>query len=145
MVGDKARPLVGRRSSSVPDALNASRHSITRKLPQRILPHPPGRRIRRFGQSPRHHRGGSMERAIAFADGTQSHVNGLFYEIARVLGFPFNENEALNKLFVAGTLVVYGEAPQQGKGGAFLELLAPAAPLLDLGPGVRRAIEQVEA
>src|SRR5688572_33025255 len=40
---------------------------------------------------------------------------------------------------------MYGETCQQREGRALDELVAPAGPLRDLGPRVRRAIEQVKA
>src|SRR5918999_119548 len=40
---------------------------------------------------------------------------------------------------------MHREAPEQRKGGAFLELAPPLAPLRYFGPGVRRAVERVEA
>ena len=43
-------------------------HGRTREFPERMFPHPPGRRILRMRQAPRHHDGRGIERAIAFAD-----------------------------------------------------------------------------
>src|SRR5918993_3623921 len=40
---------------------------------------------------------------------------------------------------------MYGKAPQQGERRALFEFVALAAPPLDLGPGVRCAVEEVEA
>jgi len=121
------------------------RHSRTGKLSQRIPPHPLRRPVLRFRQSPGHRHGGSIERAVAFADRAKCHVYGLVDEIASVAGFAFDESEARNKLVVAGSLVVHGETPQQRKGRSFLKLVTLAAPLRDLCPCVWRAVEQVEA
>src|SRR5712671_7382788 len=114
------------------------RHPRTGKLPQRIPPHPPRRRVLRIRQSTCHCRGGSIESKDAFADRAKGHVYGLLDKIPPVAGFAFDESEAMNELVVAGTLVVHRETPQQHKGRAFLELVTLAAPLRDLFPGVRR-------
>jgi len=121
------------------------RHSRTGKLSQRIPSHPLRRPVLRFRQSPGHRHGGSIERAVAFADRAKCHVYRLVDEIASVAGFAFDKSEARNKLVVAGSLVVHGETPQQRKGRSFLKLVTLAAPLRDLCPCVWRAVEQVEA
>jgi hypothetical protein len=78
-------------------------------------------------------------------DRAQRHVRGLLDKVAFVTGFALNEGEAPFEQFVAGGLVMHGETPQQRKSRALLELVASAAPLIDLGPRVWRAVEKVEA
>ena len=97
--GGEDRATAVTRTSS----LEAPRHGRTREFPERILPHPPCRRVLRIRQAPRHHHGRGIERAIAFADRAQGHVRGLLDEVAFVTGFAFDEGEALFERFVAGS------------------------------------------
>lgn len=86
-----------------------------------------------------------MECLIPLADRAQGHVDRLLDEVAVVVGCAFDEIQTLEKRLIARLLVIHGQTPQQRKGRAFLEFAALAAPLRDLGPGMRRAVEQVEA
>jgi hypothetical protein len=86
-----------------------------------------------------------VQRGTAFADRAQGHVHRLLDEIPFVARRALHEQQGLEERLVIGALVIHCEAPQQREGPALAELVAPAGPLCDLTPGVRRAIEQGEA
>ncbi len=117
----------------------------TGELPERVLSHPTRPGLRRSRKASRHPHCSSVERGIAFPDRTQGHVHGLLDEVAFVGGGALDEEKALRKRLVVGDLVMHGEAPQQCKRCSLDELVAPARPLRDLSPRVRRAVEQGKA
>src|SRR5688572_30706424 len=81
---------------------------------------------------------------MALAHRTQCHIDGLLYEVARIVSCTLDEDQALLESVVAGRLVMNSEAPQQCEGRALLELFVTFAPLCNFGPSVRRSVEQVE-
>jgi hypothetical protein len=88
---------------------------------------------------------GGIERAIAFADRTQRHVDGFFDEVAAIGRAALDEYETQPERLVGCTLVMDGEAPQQRKRRSLDELFATVRPLFDLPPRVGRAIEEGKA
>ena len=86
-----------------------------------------------------------VERQVAVAHRAQRPAHALLHEVPFVAGRPLDERQAVEKRLVVGLLVVECQARQQRERRALHELLAPAAPLPHLAPGVRRPIEQVEA
>ena len=131
--------------SAPPQRAETCAHGRTGEFPEGIPPYPPCRGILRIRQAPRHQDGGSIEGAIALADRAEGHVRGFLDEMALVTGFAFDQGKPPLELFIARPFVVHGETPQQREGRALLKLVAPGAPLGDLGPRVRGAIEKVEA
>lgn len=85
-----------------------------------------------------------MEAGAALTDGAEGHVDGFFDEVPFVGGGGCDEAEdfAVGRLGI--TLIVRGEGPEEGEGGAFLEFVLALAPLPHFGSGVRGAVEEVE-
>ncbi|HEY3053223.1 MAG TPA: hypothetical protein VGK04_07525 [Thermoanaerobaculia bacterium] len=64
-------------------------------------------------------------------------------ELGSAPGGALDQREALDKRLVASALVMQGQTGKRREGCSLDELFALVVPLCDLGPGVRRAVEEV--
>jgi hypothetical protein len=98
-----------------------------------------------IGQATGHRHRGVVERWTASADPAQGPAHTLLDEVPLVASGSLDQWQAPGERLVAGLLVMPGETRQQREGRALDELIVLVAPLRDLGPGVRRAVEEVKA
>src|SRR6185369_3966071 len=108
-------------------------------------PDPPRRRHWRFGETRPHRERGAGERRPPLPDRLERHAHRLLHEVPIVVGPTLDEPQAREELLVARGPVVQREAPEQRERRSLLVLAPLAVPRLDLRPGVRRPIEEVEA